>query len=73
MYSAFYIFFSHNNAKAWREGRTIEPSVVETDGGVTIAVEDKFKHMIVSAPAAASGGGAGAADAAFGSDSDDDW
>ena len=60
-------------AKAWREGRTVEPSVVETDGGVTIAVEDKFKHMIVSAPAAASGGGAGAADAAFGSDSDDDW
>ena len=63
-------------AKAWREGKQHESATIETDSGVTIAVDDKFKHMMVSAsaPAAAPGAPAvGAADAAFGSDSDDDW
>jgi len=64
-------------AKAWREGKQHEAATIETDSGVTIAVDDKFKHMMVSAtaaPATASGApAAGNADAAFGSDSDDDW
>ena len=61
-------------AKAWREGRQHQAAVLETDSGVTIAVEDKFKHMMVSAPAAAGGAAptAGVADAAWSDDDDDD-
>ena len=50
---------------------------METESGVTIAVDDKFKHMMVSAPAAtgaAAAPAAGAADDAWGSDDyDDGW
>jgi len=64
-------------AKAWREGKQYEEAKIETDSGLTIAVDDKFKHMMVSAvatpTAAARGPVVGAADAAFGSDSEDEW
>ena len=62
-------------ARAWREGKQHEAAVVETEGGVTITVEDKFKHMMVSAPVAAPGAdapAAGVADDAWGDGSDDD-
>jgi|TARA_B110000305_G_scaffold239288_1_gene306679 ATP-dependent RNA helicase DDX5/DBP2 len=66
--------------KAWREGRAAEPEQAAV-GGVDIIVDDKFKHMKLSASTASltSAGGAGAAapagnaDDAFGSDDDDDW
>jgi len=59
-------------AKAWREGKQHESAVLETDSGVTITVEDKFKHMMVSAPAAAAAPTVGVADAAWSDDEDED-
>ena len=66
-------------AKAWREGRAGEPEQAAV-GGVDIIVDDKFKHMKLSASSASltsvgngSAAPAGNADDAFGSDDDDGW
>ena len=65
-------------AKAWREGRAGEHEQAAV-GGVDIIVDDKFKHMKLSASSASltsvgngSAAPAGNADDAFGSDDDDD-
>lgn len=66
-------------AKAWREGR-VEVDAAEEVGGVTVNVDEKFKHMQIgkTASTASLGGAAkeaqkvGMADDAFGSDDDDD-
>ena len=67
-------------AKAWREGRAGEHEQAAV-GGVDIIVDDKFKHMKLSASSASltsvgngSAAPAGNADDAFGSaDDDDGW